>query len=56
MAENIDVFDFELTNDQMARIAWPATGDTLFFDHHDPSGSPGSPAAASLTRRKHELE
>jgi 2,5-diketo-D-gluconate reductase A len=36
MAENIDVFDFELTNDQMARIAWPATGDTLFFDHHDP--------------------
>lgn len=36
MAQNIDVFDFELTDDQMARIAALDTGATLFFDHHDP--------------------
>ena len=36
MAENIDVFDFELTDDEIARIAQLDTGDTLFFDHHDP--------------------
>jgi 2,5-diketo-D-gluconate reductase A len=36
MAENIDVFDFALTGDQMAEIAELDTGTTLFFDHHDP--------------------
>ncbi|MFI5919674.1 aldo/keto reductase [Streptomyces anulatus] len=36
MAENIDVFDFELTDEQMARIATLDTGASLFFDHHDP--------------------
>ncbi|MEV0777442.1 aldo/keto reductase [Streptomyces sp. NPDC050428] len=36
MAENIDVFDFALTDEQMARIATLDTGSTLFFDHHDP--------------------
>ncbi|MGW7049871.1 aldo/keto reductase [Streptomyces avermitilis] len=36
MAQNIDVFDFELTDDQMAQIAALDTGTTLFFDHHDP--------------------
>ncbi|MFI9365244.1 aldo/keto reductase [Kitasatospora sp. NPDC053057] len=36
MAQNIDVFDFQLTDDQMARIAALDTGKTLFFDHHDP--------------------
>lgn len=36
MAENIDVFDFELTGEQMARIATLDTGSSLFFDHHDP--------------------
>ncbi|SNT59506.1 aldo/keto reductase [Actinacidiphila glaucinigra] len=36
MAQNIDVFDFELTDDQMAAIAALDTGTTLFFDHHDP--------------------
>ncbi|MEU8137201.1 aldo/keto reductase [Streptodolium elevatio] len=36
MAENIDVFDFTLTDDQMAEIAALDTGTTLFFDHHDP--------------------
>ncbi|MGW1715512.1 aldo/keto reductase [Streptomyces sp. NPDC002156] len=37
MAENIDIFDFELTDDQMAAIATLDTGATLFFDHHDPA-------------------
>ncbi|MFE7595637.1 aldo/keto reductase [Streptomyces sp. NPDC057494] len=37
MAENIDVFDFELTGEQMAAIATLDTGNTLFFDHHDPA-------------------
>ncbi|MFD0166684.1 aldo/keto reductase [Streptomyces decoyicus] len=36
MAENIDVFDFELTDDQMAAIATLETGTSLFFDHRDP--------------------
>ncbi|MEU9895034.1 aldo/keto reductase [Streptomyces phaeochromogenes] len=37
MAENFDIFDFELTDDQMAAIADLDTGATLFFDHHDPA-------------------
>ncbi|WP_030277637.1 aldo/keto reductase [Streptomyces sp. NRRL B-24484] len=36
MAQNIDVFDFALTDDQMAAIAALDTGRTLFFDHRDP--------------------
>ncbi|PYC70607.1 2,5-diketo-D-gluconic acid reductase [Streptomyces tateyamensis] len=36
MAENIDVFDFELSDDQMAAIAALDTGTSLFFDHRDP--------------------
>ncbi|MEV2231911.1 aldo/keto reductase [Streptomyces phaeochromogenes] len=37
MAENFDIFDFELTDDQMAAVAGLDTGATLFFDHHDPA-------------------
>jgi 2,5-diketo-D-gluconate reductase A len=37
MAQNIDVFDFELTDEQMARIAGMDTGRSLFFDHRDPA-------------------
>jgi 2,5-diketo-D-gluconate reductase A len=37
MAENIDVFDFALTEDQMASIAAMDTGASLFFDHRDPA-------------------
>ncbi|WP_406213970.1 aldo/keto reductase [Streptomyces canus] len=37
MAENFDIFDFQLTDDQMAAIAALDTGATLFFDHHDPA-------------------
>jgi 2,5-diketo-D-gluconate reductase A len=37
MAENIDVFDFELTDDQMTRTADLDTGASLFFDHRDPA-------------------
>ncbi|MFD7530530.1 MULTISPECIES: aldo/keto reductase [unclassified Streptomyces] len=36
MAENFDVFDFRLSDEQMARIATLDTGASLFFDHHDP--------------------
>jgi 2,5-diketo-D-gluconate reductase A len=36
MRENIGVFDFELSDDEMARIAAMDTGRTLFFDHRDP--------------------
>lgn len=36
MAENFDVFDFELTADEMAKIAALDTGDSLFFSHRDP--------------------
>ncbi|MCT9137608.1 aldo/keto reductase [Streptomyces violarus] len=36
MAENLDVFDFALTDADMASIAGLDTGASLFFDHHDP--------------------
>ncbi|MFI1103859.1 aldo/keto reductase [Streptomyces melanogenes] len=36
MAENFDVFGFELTGDQMTAIAALDTGASLFFDHRDP--------------------
>ncbi|MFG2222266.1 aldo/keto reductase [Streptomyces sp. NPDC048644] len=36
MAENIDIFGFELTDEQMAQITALDTGSSLFFDHHDP--------------------
>lgn len=37
MRENIDVFDFDLTDDEMTRIAAMDRGETLFFDHRDPA-------------------
>jgi 2,5-diketo-D-gluconate reductase A len=37
MAQNLDLFDFTLTDDQMTRIAAMDTGATLFFDHRDPA-------------------
>ena len=37
MRENIDVFDFELTDDQMTRVATLDRGESLFFDHRDPA-------------------
>lgn len=37
MRENFDVFDFELTADEMGRIATMDRGESLFFDHHDPA-------------------
>ena len=36
MAENFDVFDFELTDDEMIRIAGLEQGRSMFFDHRDP--------------------
>jgi 2,5-diketo-D-gluconate reductase A len=33
MAENFDVFDFTLTDDEMARIDGLDTGASVFFDH-----------------------
>lgn len=37
MRENIDVFDFELTDDEMGRIGAMDRGESLFFDHRDPA-------------------
>lgn len=37
MAENLDVFDFELTDDDLAAIATLDTGTSQFFDHRDPA-------------------
>ena len=37
MAENFDIFDFQLTDEEMARIAALDTGASLFFDHRDPA-------------------
>jgi 2,5-diketo-D-gluconate reductase A len=37
MREDIDVVDFELTDEDMARLAAMDRGDSLFFDHRDPA-------------------
>jgi 2,5-diketo-D-gluconate reductase A len=37
MQENFDIFDFELTDEEMNRIAAMDTRASLFFDHRDPA-------------------
>jgi 2,5-diketo-D-gluconate reductase A len=37
MEQNLNVFDFTLTDDEMAHIATMDTGGSLFFDHRDPA-------------------
>ena len=37
IAENLDVFDFELGTADMERIASLDTGETLFFSHTEPA-------------------
>lgn len=37
MAQNFDVFDFTLTEDEMNQISTLDTGASLFFDHRDPA-------------------
>ncbi|WP_455674566.1 aldo/keto reductase [Phocaeicola sp.] len=37
MRENFDVFDFNLSEEEMAQIATLDTGKSLFFSHYDPS-------------------
>jgi 2,5-diketo-D-gluconate reductase A len=36
MTENLEVFDFQLTDQDMTSIAALDTGTSLFFDHRDP--------------------
>lgn len=36
MAENFEAFDFQLTDEEMGRIAAMDSGASLFFDHRDP--------------------
>jgi 2,5-diketo-D-gluconate reductase A len=36
MAQNLDVFDFELTSDELSQIKGLDTGASQFFDHADP--------------------
>jgi 2,5-diketo-D-gluconate reductase A len=37
MEQNLAIFDFALTDDQMNEIATLDTGSSLFFDHRDPA-------------------
>lgn len=37
MAQNLDIFGFHLTEEEMARITTLDTGVSLFFDHRDPA-------------------
>jgi 2,5-diketo-D-gluconate reductase A len=37
MAENLDIFDFSLSDDDMAQIATLEDGSSQFFDHRDPA-------------------
>lgn len=39
MAENLAVFDFRLSDEEMSRIATLDTGASLFFDHRDPASA-----------------
>jgi 2,5-diketo-D-gluconate reductase A len=36
MKQNINVFDFELTNEDMEAISALDKAETLFFSHYDP--------------------
>ena len=36
MKENFDIFDFQLSHDDMATLEALDTGKSLFFSHHDP--------------------
>ena len=36
MQENFNVFDFQLTTDEMKQLKSLDTGKSLFFSHHDP--------------------
>ncbi|MGL3806003.1 aldo/keto reductase [Paeniglutamicibacter sp. R2-26] len=37
MSQNLDIFDFSLTDEQMGQIASLDAGASLFFDHRDPA-------------------
>lgn len=37
MEQNLDVFDFQLTDDEIDQIARLDTGASMFFDHRDPN-------------------
>jgi 2,5-diketo-D-gluconate reductase A len=37
MAQNLDIFEFQLTEDQMATIAGLDTDTSIAFDHRDPA-------------------
>src|SRR5690606_4629844 len=37
MAENLDIFDFELSSEDLQAIAALDTQSSLFFDHRDPA-------------------
>ena len=37
IVENFDIFDFQLSDEDMAAIATLDTGSSLFFDHRDPA-------------------
>lgn len=37
MEENLDVFDFALSDEDVSRIATMDAGASLFFDHRDPA-------------------
>lgn len=37
MEENMNVFDFKLTEDDLRQIRLLDTGHSLFFSHYDPS-------------------
>ncbi|MFC9691482.1 aldo/keto reductase [Kribbella sp. NPDC056951] len=37
MAQNLAIFDFTLTDDELQQVATLDTGDSLFFDHRDPA-------------------
>jgi diketogulonate reductase-like aldo/keto reductase len=49
IAENFQLFDFELTEKEMDAIRSLDTGESLFFDHRDPK------MVRSLSERKLDI-
>ena len=50
MEQNLDVFDFELTADEMAQIAALDTKTSSFFSHADPKMVSGLPTSSRSAR------
>lgn len=52
--QNFDVFDFELSSEDMETIKWLDTGDSLFFNHQDPNMVEWFDNMTKIRREQHD--